>query len=445
MRTKMSKIESGSEEERNYEMKKKLLSLLLTFALLLAITPAALAEDAQTVRETDFFTDQVHTGLNYADMEYVHIDLQPILDEIKAVRALLADASNARKAAEGFASITDQIMELGTMDTLAYIRHSRNVMDEEAAAELAYTEAIYTEAADAYSQLLREALLSPCAGVFRADLTEEDVAYYSAYTAMTEEQLNMLQRERELETKYEQAAAGITVEYGGREWTEDSAYFAYTIGALDLGGYQAVTQAYAEKQNEVLGAVYLELAALRRSFAGSCGYDSYADYAYAEVYGRDYTPEDIRAFHQAVKDGGFFDISNELYQLAFSDPDLEVYYGDYANEETLDLVEGFMGRMSSELAEAYGYMHSHGFYDIEEAAYKDGSAYTTVLANYGAPFFFCTPSGFFADFMRIVHEFGHYNESYWCFGGIRCRQKRGRISADCLAKKMALRNCKRAY
>lgn len=395
-------------------MKKRLLSLLLGFTLLLAMTPAALAAE-DDVRETHFFTDRTHTDLHYDDIPYVHIELQPILEQIESVRALLPDKANARKAAEGFTAVTDMLVELGTMDALAFIRHSRDVMDQAAADEFAYTESVYTEAVDAYSQLLREALLSPCSGIFKKDLTQEDIAYYLEYTALTKEQMDMLQKERDLETKYEQAAAGITVHYNGKEWTEDSAYSAYTAGALDMDIYRDIAQAYAERQNEVLGAIYLELAELRTRFAKSRGYDSYTDYAYAEVYDRDYTPGDIKPFHQAVKDGGFFDISNELYMLAFADPDMEVYYGDYANEETLDMVEGYMGRMSSELAEAYAYMHSHGFYDIEYAAYKDGSAYSTTLSGYGAPFFFSTPTGFFADFMRIVHEFGHYNENYWCY------------------------------
>ena len=400
-------------------MKKRLLSLLLGCALLLALTPAALAAEGN-VRETHFFTDRTHTELHYDDIAYVHIELQTILDQIESVRALLPDKANAQKAAEEFAAVTDLLVELGTMDTLAFIRHSRDVMDQEAADELAYTESVHAKAADAYSQLLREALLSPCSGAFRADMTQEDIAYYLEYSALTKQQLDMLQKERDLETKYEQTAAGITVPYNGREWTEDSAQLAYAAGTLDTDGYRYVVQAYVKKQNEVLGAIYLELAELRTRLAKSRGYDNYADYAYAEVYDRDYTPEDIKPFHQAVKDGGFFDASNELYALAFAHPDMGVYYGDYANEETLDMVEGYMGRMSSELAQAYAYMHSHGFYDIEYAAYKDGSAYSTTLTSYGAPFFFSTPTGFFADFMRIVHEFGHYNENYWCcdaYGG----------------------------
>ena len=52
-------------------MRKKLLSLLLTLAMVLSLCPAALAaEDAGDVRETDFFTDQEHTDLTFDEMEY---------------------------------------------------------------------------------------------------------------------------------------------------------------------------------------------------------------------------------------------------------------------------------------------------------------------------------------------------------------------------------------
>lgn len=395
-------------------MKKRFLSLLLSFTLLLAVTPAAMAKE-DNIRKTHFFTEIDHADIDYDEIEYVHIERKAIMDRIKAVRALLPDKSNTQKAAEEVSAITDMIVEIETMNTLASIRHSQNVLDQDAADELAYTESICAEAIDAYNLLIRDALLSPCAGGLKSEMTEEDIALFSEYTAMTQDQLNMLQKERELETKYEQAAAGITVPYKGKEWTEDSAWLAYVSDTLDADGYQSISQSITEKKNKVLGAIYLELVDLRTKFAKSCGYENYADYAYAEIYGRDYSPADIKPFHQAVKDGGFYEISNELYQRAFAAPDLDVYYGDYANEETLDLVEGYMGKMSSELAEAYDYMHSHGFYDIAEGECKDGTGYTTVLSDYSAPFFFSTPSGFFGDFMRIVHEFGHYNEYYWCY------------------------------
>ena len=48
------------------------------------------------------------------------------------------DKTNAAQAVERFIALIGQLLELATMDTLAYIRHSQNVMDTKAAEELAY-------------------------------------------------------------------------------------------------------------------------------------------------------------------------------------------------------------------------------------------------------------------------------------------------------------------
>ena len=46
--------------------------------------------------------------------------------------------------------------------------------------------------------------------------------------------------------------------------------------------------------------MYLELVKLRNEFARSLGYENYAAYAYPNLYGRDYTPEQALAFCRAA-------------------------------------------------------------------------------------------------------------------------------------------------
>ena len=159
-------------------MKKRALTLLLVFAMLLSACPVALAaEDAET-RETSFFSQQEHADVDFAGMEYEHIDVEPLLAEMTAIQALLPDAANAGTVEERFDAVMDQVMELLTMYQLIYIRHSKNVMDEEAASELEYTTDAYTKAGDAVSVLMKAALESPCAGFLKELLTEDDIAYY---------------------------------------------------------------------------------------------------------------------------------------------------------------------------------------------------------------------------------------------------------------------------
>lgn len=394
-------------------MKKRALTLLLVFAMLLSACPIALAADETETRETSFFTQQPHEDVDYADMEYQHIDAEPLLKEMEAIQALLPDASNAAAVEERFNAVMDQMMELLTMYTLINIRHSQNVMDETAAKEMEYTAETYSKVADAVSVLMKETLTSPCADFLKKLLTEEDLAYYLAYEPMTEEQLALSQKEVALTNEYDQAAAGITVEYGGQEWTDNDAYSAYTQDLITAEEYDAISLAYAMKQNEILGEIYLRMVALRKEIASAAGYDNYAGYAYEMVYQRDYTQEDIRSFHQAVKESGYYELYSDLNTLLTNELDMNVYAGDYTGTESLDVVESYIKRMSSEMAEAFAYMRQHGLYDNGMGDYKDGSGYTTMLYSYGAPFFFNTPTGMLYDFTTIVHEFGHYNNYYW--------------------------------
>lgn len=393
-------------------MKKRALTLLLVFAMLLSACPIALAADTET-RETNFFPQQPHEDVDYAAMEYKHIDAEPLLKEMEAIQALLPDAANAAAVEERFTAVMDQMMELLTMYTLINIRHSQNVMDETAASEMEYTAETYSKVADAVSVLMKETLNSPCADFLKALLTEEDLAYYMAYEPMTEEQLALSQKEVALTNEYDQAAAGITVEYGGEEWTDNDAYNAYTQELLTAEEYDAISLAYAKKQNEILGEIYLRMVELRREIASSAGYDNYADYAYELVYQRDYTQEDIRSFHKAVKESGYYELYNDLNTLLVNELDMNVYAADYTGTEYLDLVRSYIQRMSSEMTEAFDYMCQHELYDIGVGDYKDGSGYTTMIYSYGAPFFFNTPTGMLYDFTTIVHEFGHYNNYYW--------------------------------
>lgn len=399
-------------------MRKKLLTLLLAFSLLLSMCPVALAaEDESGIRETDFFTDREHADVDYADMEYTHIEVEPLLEEMTAIQELAAGAANAAEVEERYNAVIDRLMEMVTMYTLVNIRQSANVMDEEAAAEKTYLSGAYDVAIDAYSLMMRALLESPCDAFLKELLTEDDVAYYLEYEAMSEEELELSTRETELETEYYQAAAGITVEYNGEEWTDTDAYYAYYYGEISYEDYDAIATAYAKTRNEILGEIYLRMVDLRKEIAVSEGYDNYADYAYENIFGRDYTQEDIRSFHQAVKDGGFYELYNDLYDLYYAGVDLDIYYGDYTGRDTLELVKSYIDQMSGEMGEAYDYMLQHDLYNIEEDDYKDGSGFTTILYSTNAPFFFNTPYGDVFDFTTIVHEFGHYNHYFWADNG----------------------------
>lgn len=412
MKMALLKTDRVSRKDEKGRMKKRLLTLLLIFSLLLSMCPVALAAEGG-VRETDFFTDQPHADVNYADMEYKHIDSEPILAEMDEIRELLTDSANAKAVEESFNKFTDQFQEIVTMYWLIDIKTYQDVTDEEAAAELEYTNELYTKVADALILLIQDILESPCDEFLRKQLTEEDIEYYTGYEAMTEEEIARSKKETSLENEYLSAAyQTYTAEYEGKEWDDATLAQALASGELDQETYTTISRAIARNQNAALGDIYLRMVELRKEIAADADYDNYADYAYTEIYQRDYTQEEIHSFHQAVKES-IVPLYNAIYELYYYESDNPVYVQDYSGDIALDMIEPYVGQLSSEMAEAFTYMRQHGLYDTAPSNTKGDTGFTTTLPAYGAPFFFNCPSGDLYDFSTAIHEFGHYNEAYW--------------------------------
>lgn len=392
-------------------MRRKWLSLLLAFALLLSLCPAALAAEGE-IRETDFFTEQEHGDVDFQDMAYEHMEAEPILEEMEAVRALLDNKANAKEVEERFAALTEQFSKAATMYTLADIHTSMDVTDEYYKSEKLHTHEVYLDLADALCLLVKDILNSGCAGFLKEQLSEDDMEFYLTYEEMTEEEKTLSTAVTANESEYDTVSDAACVEYNGQEMDYYDIYYGYLNGELDRDAYLALNRELLLDLNQDAGEIYLELVEQRQELARLAGYDNFAEYAYEEVYQRDYTPEEIQEFHAAVKEH-MVPLANALDTLASSIYAVKAYQADYTGETALDMMEPYIGRMSSELAEALAYMRDHGLFDSVSGDHKDGRGYTTILDSYSAPFFFNTPSGNLVDFTTAVHEFGHYNNFYW--------------------------------
>lgn len=412
-------------------MKKRLLAMFVAVCLVVSFVPTAFAAESDGgVRETNFFTEQEHSDVNFEDMEYVHMELEDIQADIDAIAALIDDADNAAQVTEKFDELVDTMMELITMYTLVNIKTSQDIDDDEAYEELLYVDELYSRAFDALSVLMREILNSPCAAVLEEVLDEESIEYYKNYEEMTEEELERSLRETELENAYYDAVyASYTVEVAEGVFMTvdealDSVYAAIDNYYADPSDetYSAYSEAYAlyiaayegniRAANAACGEIYLELVALRNEIAKEAGYANYTEYAYENVYYRDYSPSDIRAFQNAVKE--YIPSVTSALDILVNSSDSNVFDADYTGDVAFDMMAPYVGQISSELLEAFTYMRDHNLYDYGYGeGTKDGSGFTTILYSYNAPFTFNTPSGTLYDFSTAVHEFGHYNRYFW--------------------------------
>lgn len=396
-------------------MKKRFLSLLLSLALLLP-TLGGLAGAVD-------YPEKEHLPVDYADMVYTGFDddaLQAAFGELMGMDASGAlereqDAFWVRtRVEELYRTILREYDRLETQYYLIDLRRDADVTDQWAAAESADFSDRFNYTSDQCRSALALIADSPYADILERDAGKDKVKALLYYEPMTEEEAELYRREEELVQQYE---AIMTQEFTvtddrGREWTAAELY--YDTSLSNEAYYDLLTR-LEQSENEAVGPIFLELVALRTQLARLYGYDSYAEYAYTEIYNRDYTLNEIREVYRQVKKE-LVPLYEQILDRARDDiyglEDLPASTG----EEILNELEPYMAKVHPELGETFRFMRQQHLYDIEAAPNKNGVGYTIALPAYGSAFIFNSPHGGYQDWSTVIHEFGHFNETFHTAG-----------------------------
>lgn len=382
----------------------------LSVAMAGMVAIQALPVSAQTQWYDD--SDIVRADLNYEDMEYVGYDPAYAYTLIEEMRELSREPGNEEQIRLDYDLMGVELDKLYTQQALNEIRYYRDVNNEEYASIDTELQQIYREVVDQFLQVVRDVLGTD----YREDLgnhidNEEMVEEFLEYEDMTEELQALLDEENALEQQYDQASmVEYTATVKGKEWTEES----YHAAAEDLTWREivAINTALGKAKNEAICPIFLELVKNRNARAQIYGYDNYAEYAYTDLYNRDYTIDDIKSVYAAVKQY-IVPALAEVEQYVYSGQLNDLLYMDYLTEEyVIDVVGRHMGDIDPALADVYQYMVDHHLYDIDYDPGKMNVGYTTMLYEYQEPFIFNTPDYSYYDLETMIHEFGHYNESF---------------------------------
>lgn len=191
---------------------------------------------------------------------------------------------------------------------------------------------------------------------------------------------------------------------------ENTLMTQYNDLIAQAGDMDPTSDRYYELYGDDITEIYIQLVDVRQDIAAYLGYDNYLEYAYAEVYYRDYTP----AQAQELID----DIRRELPDL-YWDMDYDVWDAEYENwteEDTFAYVKEGAKAMGGVLWEAFRVMEQGGFYDISQNPLKYDSSYTAFMPDYQVPFILMNSQGTGADPMTFTHEFGHFCNNYASMG-----------------------------
>jgi oligoendopeptidase F len=239
---------------------------------------------------------------------------------------------------------------------------------------------------------------------------------------------------------YQAITGAMTVVFDGAERTlpQMGPYFERTDRSVRESAYRTVAERRLVDA-EKLDALYDEQVKLRDEVAKNAGFDGFVDYAFVAKHRFDYTPEDCRAFHDAIA-SEVMPLCRELDAERVRDLgidelrpwDLSV---DPKGREPLrpfdggaDLVHktrAVMRALDPELASMFEGMgdgrNANGVrdgasLDLDSRSGKAPGGYQAMLQKQRKPFIFMNAAGVQRDVETMVHEAGHAFHAILCSG-----------------------------
>lgn len=349
-----------------------------------------------------------HANVDFSQMAFTSPYDENQLDEVLAQLTALSHHPQATE--EGRAMLhtlyqrMEQILnELLTRNALSNIRYDQNQQDTAAAEQSAQYSALMTQSLNDCYSALQLLTASPYAEDLATLVGTDNAQYLSYFSSLSPEELELNQREIELTQQYDKALQQ-TYLYKGQEWSEAQ---LQTDDTLSPEARAEIRRGLLQKQNEAAGKIFVELVQLRTEIAKRRGYDNYADYAYAEIYARDYDYQNVQKLYHEVKT---YLLPIEI-QLLHTLEDISSF-PTLSGEEILNAMQPHMRQIAPELEESFQYLRQHHLYDIDPAPNKYPGGYTTSLPYYGAAFILNSPNGTVQDYSTMIHEFGHFNAYY---------------------------------
>lgn len=344
-----------------------------------------------------------------SEMPYEHPDTDAVCAAFAELTAMAEAGADASEILTKYYAANDAYLNFYTMDNLAYIRYTRNTndsfyKDEYDALELAGPD--IEEAVEAFNKACavstsRSALERDYFGYGYFDDYED----FSRYT--NPEYLALTKQEETLLAEYRSALENPQIEYKGelRSFGELMEQYSNIETYQQYREFLAILKLYYEKYNPIVGEIYLKLVPVRRQLGAVMGYETYADYAYDMVYGRDYTHEQGAAFLQEICD--------ELVPIAQKLDGYEAGTSFALDGTALPAaLQSAVTRMGDTFTEAFDFMMAYELCDLTVSAEKFDSSFTTYLYNYESPYLTVNANGTSKDYLTFSHEFGHFVDKY---------------------------------
>lgn len=368
--------------------------------------------------------------MKFSEMPYSRPDMEALAAATTQTLETMKAAPNAAGQIAAYDAYEKKMQTAGTMQQIAYIRHTINTKDEFYNAENDYMDEIGPKLQELSHQVNTALLESP----YRAELERHygalmfknlEIAARSFSPAIVE----LMQEENKLVSEYQNLYASATVEFDGKTMPLPllGPYKQDPDRAVRKAAYEADAK-FFDSHREELDTLYDKLVKVRDAQAKKMGLPNYIPLGYDRMGRNCYTAKDVAAFRDQIAEDMVPIVAKVkeaqrrrigVEKLAFYDEPISFADGNAVPEgipdEILAAGKKMYQELSPETAEFIDFMFENELFDVLSRDGKAPGGYCTEIADYKSPFIFSNFNATAGDVDVLTHEAGHAFEAYRAF------------------------------
>lgn len=368
--------------------------------------------------------------MKFSEMPYSRPDMEALAAATTQTLEAMKAAPNAAGQIAAYDAYEKKMQTAGTMQQIAYIRHTINTKDEFYNAENDYMDEIGPKLQELTHRVNTALLESP----YRAELERHygalmfknlEIAARSFSPAIVE----LMQEENKLVSEYQNLYASATVEFDGKTMPLPllGPYKQDPDRAVRKAAYEADAK-FFDSHREELDTLYDKLVKVRDAQAKKMGLPNYIPLGYDRMGRNCYTAKDVAAFRDQIAEDMVPIVAKVkeaqrrrigVEKLAFYDEPISFADGNAVPEGTPDEIlaagKKMYQELSPETAEFIDFMFENELFDVLSRDGKAPGGYCTEIADYKSPFIFSNFNATAGDVDVLTHEAGHAFEDYRAF------------------------------
>ena len=368
--------------------------------------------------------------MKFSEMPYSRPDMEVLAAATTQTLEAMKAAPNAAGQIAAYDAYEKKMQTAGTMQQIAYIRHTINTKDEFYNAENDYMDEIGPKLQELTHRVNTALLESP----YRAELERHygalmfknlEIAARSFSPVIVE----LMQEENKLVSEYQNLYASATVEFDGKIMPLPllGPYKQDPDRAVRKAAYEADAK-FFDSHREELDTLYDNLVKVRDAQAKKMGLPNYIPLGYDRMGRNCYTAKDVAAFRDQIAEDMVPIVAKVkeaqrrrigVEKLAFYDEPISFADGNAVPEGTPDEIlaagKKMYQELSPETAEFIDFMFENELFDVLSRDGKAPGGYCTEIADYKSPFIFSNFNATAGDVDVLTHEAGHAFEDYRAF------------------------------